>query len=252
MVAFLSTNTALVGAVMFYMGWAYTDAWLGYFNVRALDVDIGFTEYVVRGLHIFSPAVIAFGAGVMLVLSVGLSRVGAGADPKALRRIGLATTAAGVLGYLVSGSVSVPTYPVLALLGGGPLMFALAVRGSPDGRYLYSLALIVVALCGLWMASLYASTRGTEAGRQTARELPQRTAAVVYSARRLAVAGPGVQVEELPKGTVFGYRYSGLRVLITRGDRYYLLPVGWTAKVSATYVLHQGDGLRVELYAGTR
>ncbi|MEV5753388.1 hypothetical protein AB0L00_36680 [Actinoallomurus sp. NPDC052308] len=252
MVGFLSTNAAVVGAVMFYMGWAYTDAWLGHFNVRALDVDIGFTEYVLRGLHIFSPAVIAFGAGVLLAMNAGLVRAPGRADRNALRRIGVVATAAGVLGYLVAGSVSVPTYPVLALLGAGPLMLAWSARGSADGRYAYSLALIITTLCGLWMASLYASARGAEAGRQTARELQSRTAAVVYSARPLALAGPGVQVERLPKGAVFGYRYSGLRVLIARGDRYYLLPVEWTDKISATYVLHEGDDLRVELYSGTR
>jgi len=50
----------------------------------------------------------------------------------------------------------------------------------------------------------------------------------------------------------YRYRYTGLRLLITRGDRYYLLPAGWAVRTDATYVLKDGDGLRVAPYAGTR
>jgi hypothetical protein len=255
LLGFLSANTAVVGAVMFYMGWVYTSAWLGHFRINPLDLDIGITEYALRGLNVFSPVIIVIGAIVLLFLTPAMNRApdpGARRTQKRYQRAGAVITVAGVLGYFIASSLAVPTYLLLALLGLGPLMIARRPHPTSQGRWAYALALIMAALSGLWATALYASAKGAAAARETARDLPNHTAAVIYSVRRLSISGPGVRAETLPKGGVYGFRYTGLRLLIARNDRYYLLPVGWTENLDATYVLHDGDALRVELYAGTR
>lgn len=59
-------------------------------------------------------------------------------------------------------------------------------------------------------------------------------------------------MEPLPNDSAYRFRYGGLRLLIARGERYYLLPVGWSEQTSATYVLRDSDDIRVELYPGTQ
>jgi hypothetical protein len=268
--AFLTANVGLAGAVLVYMGWAYTTAFLGHFDVSPLSLDLSVTEYALRGLSLFSPEIVIIGA--VTVLAITLLRSVPAEDPAAvfpalltrgagwvrehgrllLRRFGLGLGLAGVAAYL-SNAVALPTYLLLVLLGAGPLLAVGSGRDrGPGGRYAYTLAVVTAALCGLWAAGLYADSRGAQAGRDLARDLRSRTAAVVYSADRLALTGPGLRTELLPKGGRYGYRYTGLRLLIARGERYYLLPAGWAEKTDATYVLTDGDDLRIELYAGTR
>jgi hypothetical protein len=172
--------------------------------------------------------------------------------PRWIGGAGIAVALCGLVLYFAAYHVSIPTYAVLLLLGTGPLIAASAHRDTTAGRYTYSLAVVTAVLCGLWAGALYAGDKGTQEGRRMAGDLNNVTAAVIYSTHRLDISGPGVRSEPLPKGGEYGYRYTGLRLLIARGGHYYLLPVGWTRNLDATYVLQDGDGIRVELYAGTR
>jgi hypothetical protein len=46
------------------MGWAYDDAYLGYFHISPLDLNVGIVEYMLRSLNLFSPGVILVAVGV--------------------------------------------------------------------------------------------------------------------------------------------------------------------------------------------
>jgi hypothetical protein len=267
--AVLSANAGLALAVLFYMGWAYTNAWLAYFHVNPLNLEIGITEYALRGLRLFSPPVVLITAAIVVAIELRLVELPAMADPpqtllqravgqvrdncpRWIRSAGLTVAVCGLVLYFAAYHVSIPTYAVLVLLGTGPLIVASAHRETTTARYAYSLAVVTAVLCGLWAGALYADEKGTQEGRRMAGDLNNVTAAVVLSAHRLDITGPGVRSEPLPKGGEYAYRYTGLRLLIARGGNYYLLPVGWTRNLDATYVLQDDDGIRVELYAGTR
>jgi hypothetical protein len=162
-------------------------------------------------------------------------------------------TAGGLLLFGVAHLTSVPTYAVILLLGAGPLMAGLPQRGGGGaGRRVFAGAVALAVLCTLWAAGLYALARGKEDARTHARTLPDRTAVVVYSKERLALSGPGIKAEPLGGENRYAFRYTGLRLLIEREGRYYLLPVGWRRDLHATYVLKEDEELRVELYAGHR
>jgi hypothetical protein len=137
------------------MGWAYTAAWLDYFHVNPLNLEIGITEYALRGLRLFSPPLVLITAVIVVAVELRLVELPPMADsPRTVL-------------HRAAGRVR----------GDGPRW----IRGAG----------IALAVCGL----------------------------VLYFAR---------------------------------GRHYYLLPVGWTRNLDATYVLQDGDGIRVELYAGTR
>jgi hypothetical protein len=73
----------------------------------------------------------------------------------------------------------------------------------------------------------------------------------VYSIKRLALAGPGVSVQQVSQaGLLYHYSYQGLRLLITQSGTYYLLPVGWNPHMDITYIINPSDQIRVEMLSG--
>jgi len=273
-------NTSLLVAVLVYMGWAYDDALYGYFHLSPLDLDVGIVEYMLRSLSLFSPDLVMVAVVIAAVVAVrtwGLERTTlarqftgkmtarAGAVP-GLRRLvpargaapphpgrvpligaGVAVTAL-ALGLAWGAShYFISTYLILASLGSGPLLLTWPTRAEPRGRFPYSLAVVIAAVCALWATSLYAHDAGTQAARALVRSLPSRASVVVYSAERLALSGPGVKMDTLPPGFHYRFEYQGFRLLLDRAGTYYLLPVGWNAHLDITYVIGPNDPVRVEL-----
>jgi hypothetical protein len=275
-------NTSLLIAVLVYMGWAYDDALYGYFHLNPLDLNVGIVEYMLRSLSLFSPRVVVAAVGVVAVTSVrawnldqtrlarlaaertrtrisavpAFRRLAAGdahqphAGRLLLISVGAAMTVLAFALALSASHIPISTYLVLCLLGGGPLVLTWPTRAERHGRFPYSLALVIAAVCALWAASLYAHNIGIRAAQEVVRNLPSRTAAVVYSIQPLALSGPGVTVQQLPNSFRYHYRYQGLRLLITRSGTYYLLPVGWDPQLDLTYILDDSDQIRIELLSG--
>jgi hypothetical protein len=154
-----------------------------------------------------------------------------------------------VLAWIAS-FVTINTYLVLALLGGGVLLLTWPGRARRYGGFSYSLAVVVTAVCTLWAAGLYAQTSGTRAAQALVRNLSSGTAVVVYSGQPLALSGPGVTVEHLSIIFRYHYRYQGLRLLVDRSQTYYILPVAWNSKLDITYILDSSDQIRIELLSG--
>ena len=276
-------NASLLVAVLVYMGWAYDDALYGYFHVRPLDLNVGIVEYMLLSLTLFRPGVIVIAVGVVAVTAGrtwGLERTRfarsvagwsqartsslpgqrflapsgeverAPAGRLLLIGAGIAATVIGIILANAAGHILISTYAVLALLAGGPLLLTWPTRADRHGRFPYSLAIIVAAVCALWAASLYAHSLGTQAAQKLVSNLPSRTAVAVYSIQRLALSGPGVTEQQLPPGNRYHYLYQGLRLLITRSGTYYLLPVGWRPQLDLTYVLNESDQTRITLLSG--
>jgi len=150
--------------------------------------------------------------------------------------------------YWTAMHVQISTFLLLALLGAGPLLLTWPTRADRPGRGPYAIAIVVAAICALWAASVYAEQRGTQAAEDFVRNLPTRTAVVIYSTQQLALNGPGVSVQPLPHGFPYHYRYIGLRLLLIQSGTYYLLPVNWTPQLSFTYIVDESDQVRIVLY----
>ncbi|TDC86479.1 hypothetical protein [Actinomadura sp. 7K507] len=256
-------------AVLFYMGWAYTSSYYGYFHINPRHLDMSVTEYALRSSTFVSPAMIMIGA----VLVTGTALRGWLSPPFAgreharwarrrrwmhanashlLRGAGLASTMVGVGLYVLAHHFQIPTPAIVLLLGTGPLLACRPQRGTVAGRWISAAATSLAILCALWAASLHAAATGAHAAEDFAAHLLNRPAAVVYTTERLSLQGPGIRALRLDLDTRFRYRYTGLRLLAIRADRFYLLPVNWTPKEHATYIFKEGDDVRIEIYSGTR
>jgi hypothetical protein len=269
-------NTSLLVAVLVYMGWAYDDAFYGYFHLSPLNLDVNVVEYMLRSLSLFSPNLIIAAVVIVAVTTTrtwGLGRVtfaqSAGdmtasrmAAVPVVRRLasgrfrlgrplltgaGAMLTAVALTLAWTAGYIPVNTYLVLALLSTGPLLLTWPARTERHGHFPYSLAIVVTAVCALWATALYAHTTGIRNAEAVVRGLQDRTAVVVYSMQALALEGPGVTVQRLGPGFLYHYEYQGLRLLTDRAGTYYLVPVGWSPQMDITYILSGSDPVRIEL-----
>ncbi|WP_407285370.1 hypothetical protein [Streptomyces sp. BP-8] len=118
------------------------------------------------------------------------------------------------------------------------------------GMWGRAVPVFTAGLLVMWGLSLGTAGLGEREARQAAANLVRRPAVVLLSADRISLAGPGVEVSDLGAKVHYRYRYTGLRRLIERNGRYYLLPLGWNHQTGPTYVIHESDDLRVELFPG--
>ena len=282
--ALVVANTSLLIAVLVYTGWAYEDAFLGYFHLNPLDLDVGIVEYMLRSLSLFSPDLVIAAVVVIAVTAVrtwGLGRTtfarevsgrltarisalplvrmlipaGNAGQPFPGRVLMIGTGAAMTVIALVlawaASHILISTYLILALLGGGPLLLTWPTRTERHGRFPYSLAIVVTAVCALWATGLYAHGAGIRNAQAFVRNLPSGTAVVVYSVQRLAMGGsPGLISQPLGPGALYRYEYQGLRLLLFRSGTYYLVPVGWNPRQDHTYIFDDSDQIRITLLSG--
>ncbi|MGJ6965145.1 hypothetical protein ACSDR0_24865 [Streptosporangium sp. G11] len=265
------------GAVLIYMGWAYLDGYLGSFQLKATDMGFGVDEYALRGLNIFSPAFLPFMVGGTAVLLAGTTyrssltaalpqRVrAAGAALAARRSVRIAadpraggtvvTVCGAALAFAALAGWQVDTFLVLALSIAGPLLLTWPTRRLAAGRTAFAAAVVISVFCLLWAASLHAYRKGEAMAEQLVASLPHHTSVAIYSAKTLALNAPGVTRVSLAD-TTYPFRYEGLRLLMTRGDRYYLIPVitvaDWKKGNGRTFVVVEREDRRVELLPGTR
>jgi hypothetical protein len=73
----------------------------------------------------------------------------------------------------------------------------------------------------------------------------------VYSERSLGVDGTLARADRLPgPDERYPYRYSGLRLLVMSGGKYFLVPDGWTRESGAVLVIPDTADIRVEFSPG--
>ncbi len=255
---------------MLYAGFLYTNAYYGYFRVGVLGLDLASFELALRSLRLITLPVLAIAAAVFLLPRILHSLVVARLSVQGVERlrrcrrlfirfypayIGIGVILVTLWRYIQPFGWVAPVFIAGGLLLGQSQEAASFERRrrKPAER---ALSVVVAGAFLMWVVALTAGRLGDADARRSADRLEGRTAVVVLSAERLSLVGPGVRAEDLqanvPYRVQFRYRYTGLRLLIGRGDRYYLLPVGWRRDLDATYVLRDGEKLRIELRPGTR
>ncbi|MGK5696167.1 hypothetical protein ACSNOJ_25305, partial [Streptomyces sp. URMC 128] len=264
----LATLVSLLAALLFYAGAVHTRAYFEYFHIDVLALGLSFAEFVMRSLHLVTAPVVLTAVVAVVVLrdpqlpSRSLSRLLPPALIGRLRRVvrGLARLHLLVLGVAVAMLFCwsriqpygwlVPVLLAVGILCGQP---PAAGDGSrPGGIRARGAPLTAVGLCLLWAVALAAHERGLRDAERDADHLVGRTAVVVFSTDRLSMTGRGLKVKDLGRQMHYRYRYTGLRVVIERGGRYYAVPTGWRHDTDSTYVLRESDDVRIELMPGAR
>jgi hypothetical protein len=114
-----------------------------------------------------------------------------------------------------------------------------------------SLVLMLIVLSVFWAATNYAQAYGRGRALHFAHNLNSRPGVIIYAKDRLFLAAPGIKEEELPQAnSAYHYRYTGLRLLIESGSKFFLLPTDWNPQEGSVIVLLDNDRLRLELIPG--
>ncbi|NUT97644.1 MAG: hypothetical protein HOY78_37040 [Saccharothrix sp.] len=262
----LLSEAAAISAVLYYFGWIRTEATFARFGVNLSLLELATTDYILRSINSAFPPLI--GLGVVLValtaahrrwvvpaLSVEPTRRAHRVTRAAIRVVtavcGLGLALAG-LGVIAQDTVGKPLgwwLPAILVVGSAGLMYV----GSAVGATTPVRSVVLPALAvfgGLWLVTVHAQHTGTEFGDRFVAALPRQPEVVLYSAERLAIAGPGVDVAPIAQeGTRFKYRYTGLRMLIHTRDRYFLVASEWQRGRDATYVVRAADDTRIDIIA---
>ncbi|QKV79888.1 hypothetical protein [Amycolatopsis sp. Hca4] len=265
------SQTVLLSSVLFYFGWVRTQATWGYFGIDVGLLGYSTADFALRsinatflpliGIGVVALLAVAFHRGVLLPAVLGARTVrGRRIVETAIRAahaLGTAALAALAIGLLVPPAVSwapAVTLPLVLLLSAGLLAYADRLRAaqrpaSPGKPGLRPLILAVLALIGLlWCVAAYARRTGEAAAAGVAAGLPSRPAVTLYSAERLAIAGPGVVVAPLAQPDAkYKFRYSGLVLLQPVQGRYLLLAAHWRKGVDPVYVVPAGDDVRMDI-----
>ncbi|MFI1938425.1 hypothetical protein ACH44C_14770 [Streptomyces purpureus] len=239
---------SLFTAVLFYFGWASTDAETKALGLRDNLFRLSTADYLLRSVNalylpVLVAAVLAFGAYAghrrvpePVVRGMRWAWVGA------LGAVGVYPLAPGV------GEVAVP----LAVLVGVLLTAYARTRDAPRPR-LWALALLLAVVALFWSVYAYAGIVGRGRAADTARSVAGGLpAVVVFSEKDLLIRGGGSCLSLVAeKGSPYRYRYAGLRLFHVSGDRLYLVPRHWAPWDGTLHVLEdKGDKMRLEYVSG--
>lgn len=246
-----ASQTVVLTAVLFYFGWARVRATYAYFGIDVSVLNFSVSDYVLRSVSVAFPLLVALGlltAGAVLVndrLSPSLANnpLRAVRLTQILLAVGWGLVGVGFLLAVVltgPGGSSLPG-PVAMLIGFGLIVYALMVGNRYVARTQSRLIVIVAALLVLalfWTVTAYANFVGVQVARRLQATLPTGPNVTVYSSSNLSLVGPGLTASNMANpGGAYRFRYSGLRLLLSSGDRYFLLPAGWHPGKGSVIVL---------------
>ena len=261
----LASQAVVLTAVLFYFGWARVEATYGYFGVDISVLNFSVSDYVLRSVSVAFPILVAIGVVALGTMALHEQlRPGLAGDAESARRLarraGWAGATLAVAGLVLALALTGPggSYfwgPALLLTGCTLLAYAFAIRnryGTPGGFQLLAGITVMVLVAFLWTINAYANYIGIKVAEEFRSSLPTAAQVTVYSSTDLSLSGPGITVTSVHGSqNEYRFRYSGLRMLISSGGHYFLLPSGWRQGHGSVIVLPAAEGgnVRVEFTA---
>ncbi|WP_185748937.1 hypothetical protein [Humibacillus xanthopallidus] len=259
--------TGLVGALLFYFGWARAASTFSYFGIELDVLDLSFRDYVLRSVgSAYWPAamalvVVLFGLVVHQVLRQQQKSLVIGLPLLVLGAIAVAVGAAAVAGIVIFRTAW-PVVPVLLLSGSIVAAYGgwwLSRRsdertavggGGPSAQgVVRAMVTMLILVLGFWTVSSYASYRGMQVAQDLAANLQGRPAVMLLSSKDLHITGAGtLGVEISDDSAQYRYCYTGLRLLIRSGGRYILAPEEWRRGRDPVIVVPDSSGVRFDFY----
>lgn len=259
-----------VTALAYYFGWVRTQAFLEYFGLDTSLVDFTTADYVLRSIRAAYWPIMVFGFLIVVAIHVHAWLIGflqgrSDHDRRRVRRlvrsVGLALLVAAAIAQLseeVSFPPSVPGIPLSITVGVALIAYS-TLLGFEQGvgldiwREAQLVAMAGLIVGGLfWVLGSYADRAGERAAHKLTLEISSRPDVSVYSEQRLGLggAGTGIEVRGLTgENYRYLFRYTGLRLLLRSGERYFLLPKGWNAGEDAVVILTESESVRLEFVA---
>jgi len=118
-------------------------------------------------------------------------------------------------------------------------------------RSAYVIAAMLALLGIFWAFSLYAAALGLGRAETLAANLSSRPEVTVFSVKSLDISAVGVTVSKITMAdSAYKFRYSGLRLLVYSGNKYFLVNDKWSHEHGITIVLHDTSDIRLEFTPG--
>ncbi|MHA7270434.1 hypothetical protein [Arthrobacter sp. HLT1-20] len=258
-------------ALLVYFGWARSDA-----QARAMGLDVSLFGYSVQDYALRSIRSLFF--PLVCILLIGLLWLAAdswlrgqltsgkrGAWVARMARVAMVSglVIAGacwllaivrpagvflVVPFLMAGAVLVAWWGVrlrrLALAGQRPQATGRAVLQHRALEATFAFTLVTALL--FWGTSDFAQVVGRGQAAAVEAQVTSLPRADVYSHAALSIGAPGVKQEVLGTADAPLHKYTGLRLLVASGGRFFLLPDSWTLGRGTVVVLPDNDSVRLE------
>lgn len=265
----IASQAAVLTAVLYYVGWARTQATLGYFGVDPKLIGYSTEDYLLRSLNsFFGPFIVTTLVGLCLIAlhhSILKPRAQSGSrwTLRLLRTgmiLGLAISAIVCVRLAVPKTVTYPRgllLPLALLIAITLLVYCMHLRAlheTSDGR-LYNVprkalqvGLLSLGVIGaMWFVAQYAQTVGEDRAKRIVAGLRTDPEVVIYSGSPLAINGLGVQVAAIGKeGDKYRYSYSGLRLLVSGNGKFVVIASGWR-KGEGVHILPDDGSFRIDI-----
>jgi hypothetical protein len=271
---FITSQIAIITALLYYVGWVITDSFYSYFGINHSMLRFTPPDYILRSANTIFLFVIIAGVGFVLLVNLhyrflDVITVNSDRRRRCLTAIHLLRTVFIVVAVVTLVRILVPTrlsfgpntvWAASFLLACISLVYldhvADLIDDSPRNRSRTHLvrrarkATLAVLTGGalVWVLSLYAQQAGKQRAVAFVHGLRDAPEVIVYSAERLALRGPGVDVDEITQpDSRYHFRYRGLHLLTEAAGRYILLPSGWTTQQGQVSFLPDSSDVRLDV-----
>ncbi|MER5534544.1 hypothetical protein [Streptomyces mirabilis] len=266
--AFLKSVVAqasFVAALMFYLGAMYTTSFYGYFNLTLNTLNLGFSGLVLQSLHLLRREVLVVAVIVLVAVGIPWPRAGArfaergdgdGSSPlrTAAARLHLVVVGAGLVLLVISPAIA-PYGWVAPLTVAAGLLLGQCRDTTSDrqaGLRHKALPFFAAAVFLFWALTQITWQLGERDAKERARDVTRWTGVLILSTHRLALPQDSLVTEDLGAPFHPRYRYTGLRLLLERDGRYYVVSRGWKPRRDPLYVIRESDDIWVALTSGTQ
>lgn len=258
----IGSLVSLFAAVLFYFGWASTDAETRAFELRDSVFRLSTSDYLLRSVQaLFLPAWLVVGALLAaVVLRTWLTRNPGRAEslvPR-LRRCWLLPVALFPFYRLHPAlfELAIPLTAIPCLLATAYAHTRSTEPGAAEQRHrlhVWALTLVLCVLSLFWAVTSYAGIVGRGRAEEATRTVntPAFPSVVVFSEKDLMIRGDGVCDQRVSaKGSAYAYRYSGLRLFYVSGDRIFLVGRNWRPEQGTLWTVRESEAVRVEYVSG--
>lgn len=262
--------TGLAGALLFYFGWARAASTFSYFGIELDVLDLSFRDYVLRSVgSAYWPAVVTlvvvlFGLALHQMLGQRRNTLAIGLPLAVLGAIAIALGVGAVAG-IIRFRTPWPIVPVLLLSGTVISAYGawwirrrnVVIAAETDGGTRREsvvravVTMLILILC-FWTVSSYAAYRGLQVAQDLSANLSGRPAVVLLSRKDLRITGSGALREQVSDSSArYRYCYTGLRLIVRSGGRYFLVPEGWRRGRDPVIVVPETSDVRFDFYKTT-
>jgi hypothetical protein len=277
LISLVVAPTTLLTALLYYFGWLSTNRFSRHFGIDPSTLGFSTQDYLLRGIRPGFPSLIflaAFGLLFVWIHRQTSEWIHFARHPKALRAI-IHTSVILGLALVFIGGVGLAGHPLFwpNALVVGPLTFGLGIVWAAYGLYLRTeirqragrgdhnalgvawvpaahLALVysLIVLSVFWGFGDAAEANGAKRATTVAEHLSILPGVDVYSKQDLDLGAGTVKRDEIQDAnSLYRFRYSGLRILVHSGGKYFLVPRNWPASARPVAIVLPDDGsLRFE------